>query len=170
MAVDRESGGVSRRSVLRAAGGAAWAAPVIALATAAPAEAVGSPVGSLVVQSAVYNGGTLGIIGPSITATVCNNGTVDFLSPITLTIQLPLGISALPSVSGTGWVITSSLLDLANLGVITVTYNGTLAAGQCAPQVKMQWLLGVNIGSGRSATASGTDVYYHRVTSPTKTF
>lgn len=169
-ALSDQQGGLSRRAVVRAAGGAVWAAPVIALATAAPAAAVGSPVGSLVVSQASYNAGTLGLVGPSISATVCNNGTVGFISPITLTIQVPLGISALPSVSGSGWVLTSSLLDLVNLGTLTLSWNGTLAAGQCAPQVTLQWLLGVNIGSGRTATASGTDTYGHKVSSPSKSF
>lgn len=167
---EQHEGGLSRRAVVRAAGGAVWAAPVIALATAAPAAAVGSPVGSLVVSQAAYSGGVLGVLGPSITATVCNNGTVGFVSPITLTIQVPIGISALPSISGSGWVLTSSLLDLANLGTLTLSWNGTLAAGACAPQVTLQWLLGVNIGSGRTATASGTDTFGHKVTSPSKSF
>lgn len=157
----------TRRSVLRIAGGAAWAAPVIAVATAAPASAVGSPVGSLVVSQASFNGGLLGL-GASATATVCNNGTVDILSPITLTFNVGLGLSVLPSVSG-GWSLTSSLADLVGLGMITVSYNAPLAAGQCAPQVKLSWLVSLNLPS-RTATATGTDTYGHKITSPTKSF
>lgn len=161
-------GSASRRSLLRIAGGAAWAAPVVAVATAAPANAVGSPVGSLVVSQASWNGGLLGL-GASATATVCNNGTVDILAPITLTFNVGLGLSALPSISGSGWTLTSSLADLVGLGIITVSYNAPLAAGQCAPQVKLSWLVSLNLPS-RSATASGTDTYGHKITSPSKGF
>jgi hypothetical protein len=156
----------SRRALVRA--GATWAVPVVAVAAAAPAYAVGSPVGQLTVTQATFNGGLLGI-GASVTATVCNTGTVGFLSPITMTFNVGLGLSVLPSVSGTGWTLTSSLADLVGLGIITVSYNAPLAAGQCAPQVKLSWLISLNLPS-RSVTASGTDTFGHKVSSPTKTF
>lgn len=158
----------TRRSVLRVGAGAAWAAPVIAIAAAAPADAVGSPVGSLVISQATWNGGLLGV-GASATATVCNNGSVQILSPITMTFNVGLGLSVLPTVSGTGWTLTSSLADLVGLGIITVSYNAPLAPGACAPQVKLSWLVSLNLPS-RSVTASGQDFYGHRVTSPSKGF
>ncbi|GAB2974632.1 hypothetical protein [Nocardioides montaniterrae] len=158
----------SRRSVLRIAANSTWAVPVIAVATAAPAAAVGSPVGQLTVTQAGFNGGLLGV-GASATATVCNTGTVSILSPITMTFNVGLGLSVLPSVSGSGWTLTSSLADLVGLGVITVTYNAPLAAGACAPQVKLTWLASLNLPN-RSVTASGTDSFGHKVTAPTKSF
>lgn len=166
----REGRGATRRSVVRAATGAAWSAPVIALATAVPAYAA-SPTGSLEVRQATYDPGIAGVLGASMTFQVCNNGTVAFNAPIVLTIKVPpISISVLPIVSGNGWSITSSLLDLANLGTITLVYNGALAPNTCAPNVKLQFILGVSIGSGRTATATGTDIYGHKVSSPSKSF
>ena len=163
--------GTTRRTVLRIAGHTAWAAPVIAVATAAPAFAVGSPVGSLVVSTATYNAGILGLVAPSMSFAVTNNGTVPINAPITLTINIgALSLSALPGISGSGWSITSSLLQLANLGTITLSYNGSLAPGATTPTVTLSFLLGLTLGSNRSATATGVDIYGHQITSPTKTF
>ncbi|MCL2541989.1 MAG: hypothetical protein FWE71_05940 [Nocardioidaceae bacterium] len=165
---DERGHGTTRRTALRVAANSVWAVPVIAIATAAPASAVGSPVGSLVVSQASWNGGLLGL-GASATGTVQNNGTVAFVSPIVLTFNVGLGVSALPSISGSGWTLTSSLSDLVGLGTITVAWTGTLAPGASTSQVSLNWLISLNLTS-RSAIASGTDTYGHKVNSPSKSF
>ncbi|GAB2974625.1 hypothetical protein [Nocardioides montaniterrae] len=161
--------GATRRSVLRIAAGSAWAVPVIAAATTAPAAAVGSPTGSIELTNAaglagsqpVANKNLAGLLVTSLTGAVLNNGTVATTGPITVTIQFPLIDAGLAwNLSGTGWSFASGNTINVSGQLVLVWNGGSLAPGAPTTAFTLTPVLSVGVGT-ITGTASGTDIYGH---------
>ena len=89
---DRPATGASRRSLVRAAGHAVWAAPVISAASAAPALAASPSYGSLVVTGATYFvSGKPGAWQYHPYVEVLNQGSRP-AGPLTLTLTFPTSV------------------------------------------------------------------------------
>jgi hypothetical protein len=177
----RGTGAVSRRSVLRIAGHTAWAAPVIAVATAAPAYAVGSPTGTIGITNQGFSSGLLGIPTKIFGAAknISNtdafgtaNDNVSILSPVTVTVNVGLGLTVLPTLSqdasgvGGSWAFAPNILqELLGLGTLTLIWTGpTLAPGQQTNQFTLTWLVSLTLG-GRTMTPSAQDTFGHNANS-----
>lgn len=101
--VDVTNAGVSRRKILI---GAAWAAPAIAVASSAPAFAIGSGTTPVFTTSFAADRPSG---GKGITYTLTVDSTAGTLiAPFTLTVTAPKAAESWTLNSGTGWSLTSS--------------------------------------------------------------
>ena len=172
--VDEERG-TTRRTVLRTAANAAWSVPVIAVATAAPASAVGSPVGTIELvgptgaanTSPIENENSLLGVPTTVqnfTGAVRNTSvnSADTVSSITVTINFPLiDVGLAFTLSGSGW--SGGTLLILPGGALTLTWTGTLAAGTSTPAFVLVPVLSLNVLAGPSATATGVDAFGHNL-------
>ena len=133
------SAGVSRRTVVRTAGAAAWTAPVIVVATAVPAVAA-SAVNLDIVN--MTGGRSTAIVSPYLQLQVQNNAPVARTGALTvsITVNSPTGNASAPSVSpisGAGW--TQGTVTETATG-FTATYSRvseTLQPGTTTPILRI---------------------------------
>ena len=132
--------GLSRRTIVRTAGHAAWATPLVVAATAAPAMAAsgtnldvvtmtaGRSLGFGVAQLSVKNNALVSNAGPRtvrITGTpnAGGNSTSNGLSPLN---------------PNTNWTAAAAN-DTGAAFTIDVQHSGALAAGATTPSVRIYW-------------------------------
>lgn len=111
---------VTRRTVARTAAHAAWAVPVIAVATAAPAFAASNgPI--------VFTASTFGSGGGNTRTNINVQIAKEFGSPAVATTQVQVTLTPSATITmGTDVVITSSAAEFTVLGTPTVNGSGAL--------------------------------------------
>lgn len=142
-------GGTSRRTLLRAAGAAAWTVPVVTLATAAPALAASAKVLTVTSFAASYS-----LPFWTVTAGVSNDSDTHATVNLQVTLTIPQGNNRLDSaptrIASPGW--TSAGPSGSGPWTYVYTRSTQLAAG--ASTTFSATLLGIGFAASPAVTAS----------------